>query len=322
MPIESGRNADGDLVWVANPFTAVVTYLTDIHLKSNGYQEPRAIPAESGVDLRALQAACAFCPGNEALTTQEVLRHPDRGRGPWQIRAFYNLFPRIPIACTGGRNESYVLVETPNHFRGDARHPDHLVHSAMLAPDRFRAIMRAAAQLSKIAFDNPAVAGVVVRKNQGRESGASQPHPHTQVIGADRIFPPVARECEVLASDPGTFHAIVEFVGREGFTIAERDGCQLYFSPFGVFPRCYEVIDLESWGHLHEIDGDRLDHFADMLREGLVHLGDLSLDYEVHADPRIPLHAHIHARHYPYSNIAGTLNLPTGVLRKGFQRRD
>jgi galactose-1-phosphate uridylyltransferase len=186
----------------------------------------------------------------------------------------------------------------------------------MLAPAEFRSIVRAAAAISRIAFDNPSIASVVVRKNQGRDSGASQPHPHTQVIGADRIVPPIAREREIVARDPATFHAMVELADREGFTIAERDGCHLYFSPFGVFPRCYEVVDLGASGHLFEIDADRLDRFADMLLQALTLLGDLPLDYEIHADPYLPLHAHVHARHYPYSNIAGTLNLPTGILRQ------
>ena len=35
---------------------------------------------------------------------------------PWAIRVFNNLFPRIPAALTGGRNESYVVVEDSRHF--------------------------------------------------------------------------------------------------------------------------------------------------------------------------------------------------------------
>jgi hypothetical protein len=317
MPIETGRTADGHLLWVANPFTGVVTYLTDIHRKRNGFvpPPPPPLPEVAPVDFAGLCAACAFCPGNEAMTTEEVLRYPQDPHAPWQIRAFYNLFPRIPVECTGGRSESYVLVETPEHFRDDAAHADGLVYTAMLSPERFRAVLRAAARISDLSFANPVVRSVVVRKNQGRESGASQPHPHTQVIGSDRILAPLAREHQVIDGDPALFRDLVELAKHEGFVIGERDELYLFFSPIGAFPRSYEVVDLAAQGRLGDIEPARLDAFADLLRQGLAILGDTPLDYEIHADRGLPLHAHINARQFPYSNIAGTLNLPSGLLR-------
>ncbi len=314
MSLEIGRTPDNHLLWVANPFTGVVTYLTDIHQKRTGFPPPSPEPEPPAADLDAIREHCVFCPGNEKLTTKEVLRRPTADGTPWQIRACYNLFPRIPSECTGGKNESYVLVETPEHFREDATQPDHLVYSAMLPPDRFRAVLDAAVELSKITLANPTIESVVVRKNQGRESGASQPHPHTQVIGGNRPLPPIARETAVLARDPAIFRELVDLADREGFLVTENNGCFLYFSPIGVFPRSYEVVDLDSYGRLDEIDPARLGIFAELLRQGLAILGNAPLDYEIHADRGLPLHAHIHSRHFPYSNIAGTLNLPTGLL--------
>jgi len=39
----------------------------------------------------------------------------------------------------------------------------------------------------------------------------------------------------------------------------------------------------------------------------------LPLDYEIHDGPLVPFHAHVSARHFPYSNIGGTLNLPANM---------
>jgi galactose-1-phosphate uridylyltransferase len=315
MPIDLGRASNGQLLWVTNPFTGVVTYLTDIHRKRIGFhstEDEADVPASV---LTRLRAHCPFCPGNEALTTEEVLRYPPEPNREWRIRGFYNLFPRIPEECTGGRNESYVLVETPDHFRSDASHHEHLVHSAMLSVEQFREIFRAASEIAGKAMSNPSIVSVVLRKNQGRDSGASQPHPHSQVIGGHRPFAPIARECEVLTEDPNLFEELIELARHEGFLLEERDGCYLYFSPIGKFPRCYEVVDLETRQRLDRIAPARLEIFADLVHKALVELGDTPMDYEIHADPGIPLHAHIHARHFPYSNIAGTLNLPTGLLR-------
>ena len=44
-------------------------------------------------------------------------------------------------------------------------------------------------------------------------------------------------------------------------------------------------------------------------------LGPLPLDYEIHQGGGLPLHAHLNGRLYPYSNVAGTLNLPSQLVQ-------
>ncbi len=315
MPLEVQRTENGELLSVVNPFTGVVTYLTDIHLKRSGFKKHHPPPsAEATAALARTLSTCPFCPGNEHLTTAEVWRFPS-APDPWSLRAFYNLFPRLPVHCTAGKNESYVLVDTPEHYQANATSPVDLAYSALLPEQDFRRLLAAAVDIARLSFQNPAVSSVVIRKNQGYESGASQPHPHTQIIGSDRVFQPILREKEVLASAPALWQDILDLVRAEGFLIEENDGCFLYFCPFGTFPRSYEIVDTRSFGRLDEIDTSRLDLFADLLRKALVILGDIPLDYEIHADSGLPLHAHINARHFAYSNIAGTLNLPTGLAR-------
>jgi len=325
------RKADGRLIWVRNPFTGAVTYFTEIHRKQSGFQRRAMASASQAPDWDAAQAArlaeldaarrdCPFCPGNEEQTTAEILRvtpHAVEGctptDSPWLIRAFTNLFPRIPEVCTGGRNESYVVVEDPRHFADGARHHEELLYTALLPLNQFRAILRADVAVAQIAYSNPAVQAVLIRKNQGRESGASQPHLHNQVIGADQLFAPIAQERIRLAQQPRLWRDILAFVADEGFLIAERDGCFLYFCPFGLFPRSYEIVCPDVDGRLTDVPQLIVDTFAALLHEALGLLGPLPLDYEIHDAEGIPLHAHICARHYPYSNIGGTLNLPSDL---------
>ncbi|MEO8603751.1 MAG: DUF4921 family protein [bacterium] len=329
MPLQYGR-VDGRLVWVRNPFTGAVTYFTDVHKKQSGFARRRqSAPASQPPDWQAAEAArlaeleaarrdCPFCPGNEAMTTAEVMRVTAGEVGvanpsPWLIRAFRNLYPRVPEVCTGGRNESYVVVEDPRHFADGARHHDELLYTALLPRQQFRAVIRADVAMARLAYQNAAVEAVLLRKNQGRESGASQPHLHNQVIGCDQPFPPIVVEHTALQREPQLWREIIAFVEAEGFVVAARDGCVLYFCPFGVFPRSYEVVCLEAVGRITELPETVLDSFADLLHEGLSILGPLPLDYEVHDGAGIPLHAHICARHFPYSNIGGTLNLPSDL---------
>ena len=86
------------------------------------------------------------------------------------------------------------MVEDPRHFADGARHHDELLYTALLPLAQFRAILHADIAVARLAYRNPAVQAVLIRKNQGRESGASQPHLHNQVIGADQPFPPVVQE--------------------------------------------------------------------------------------------------------------------------------
>jgi UDPglucose--hexose-1-phosphate uridylyltransferase len=331
MPLEYRRDGDR-LLWVRNPFTGTVTYFTDIHRKQSGFRRSAAVSpatplpdwdaAEANrlAELEAARRDCPFCPGNEDQTTAELLRVLPAAiadaaptTSPWLIRAFTNLFPRIPEACTGGRNESYVVVEDPRHFADDARHQEELLYTALLPLSQFRAVLHADIAVAHLAYSNPTVEAVLIRKNQGRESGASQPHLHNQVIGSDQPFAPVRQERERLVAEPSLWRSILDFVAAERFLIEERDGCILYFCPFGVFPRSYEVVCPQFEGRITEMPAALVDSFAALVLEALRLLGPLPLDYEIHDGPGVPLHAHVCARYYPYSNIGGTLNLPSDL---------
>ena len=333
MPVEF-REEQGQLVWVRNPFTGTVTYFTDLYKKPNGFRDNfpprRALAAKAtGIsqqetsrlgDLEAAQAKCTFCPGNEHLTEEEVLRIPavggpetTRSANPWLIRVFYNIVPRIPESCTGGRNESYVVVEDPRHFATDAMDTDDLLCSSMLPVSQFQAVLRTAVTVARRSYENRAVQAVIIRKNQGRESGASQPHVHTQVIGSPEPLQPVELERARLAQEPGLVREILDFADSRGFVIARENGSALYFCPWGTFPSSYEVVCPDIWEPITEMAAEQLDSFASLLHEALGTFGSLPLDYEIHDGPGVPLHAHVNLRRFPYSNIGGTLNLPSIV---------
>lgn len=332
MAIEFRKDGD-QLVWVRNPFTRGITYFTHIHRKRSGFirraqeaalrsamPDPAAAEAQRRLELEQARRDCVFCPGNEDRTMEEVLRLgaaevlPERSCAGWLIRAVYNIVPRLPECCTGGRNESYVVVEDPRHFADDARGHEDVLYTAMLPPAQFRALLRAAVEVMRRAYRNPSVGAVLIRKNQGRESGASQPHLHCQVIGSDLPFPPVEIEAAALAAQPALWDEIIAFIEGEGFLLERRDGWVSYFCPFGTFPRSYDIVCPTYRGRLIDLPAAQLDVLADLLLDVLRVLGPLPLDYEIHDGLGVPLHAHVNARHFPYSNIGGTLNLPSTLL--------
>jgi len=331
MPIEYRKEKD-ELVWVRNPFTGSVTYFTHVHKKRSGFPrhmqspagpptlDPSAYEAQLRAELEAAKRSCPFCPGNEDQTPEAIWEvpvrqvFPDRHDDSWLIRAFPNLIPRIPECCTGGRNESYVVIEDPRHFADGAQGHDDLLYTGLLPLEQFQMLLMADLEVARLAHANPSVGAVLIRKNQGRGSGASQPHVHNQVIGSDLPFAVVARECEVTTQAPRLWHEIVDFARDHGFFLEERDGCCVYFCPFGTFPRSYEVVCLDDWVRAVDLPARRWKVFASLLYSVLKILGPIPLDYEIHDGPGVPLHAHINARHFAYSNIGGTLNLPSNLV--------
>ena len=336
MSIEYGMK-DGAVLWIRNPFTGNVTYFNNIHRKPHAYRHltkpQQAAPATPSrvpnydlrADLRRVQDACVFCPGNEAMTMEEVMRvtygdmqpgvAPPNGSRPddWAIRVVRNIVPRIPEACTGGRNESYVIIEDARHFLPGAADLTDLMWSGALSTAQYYHVLRTTAEVVRQAMDNPAVKSVLIRKHQGQESGASQPHIHTQAIGADRIFPDVEQEMAVTARDPDVWQESVDLMRCFGFHLHESDGIVAQWSPFGKFGRHFEVIALDDRQPLHKIPDERLRLFARQLHRLLRALETAPHDLELHHGDGIPLHVHVNGRRYVYANFAGTLNAPADL---------
>jgi galactose-1-phosphate uridylyltransferase len=342
MPVLYQR-VNGQVVWIRNPFTGTHTYFNNIHKKVFAFrgqkpmfgplrpQPPQAqMPWSSDVVSQMAQEAarCFFCPGHEEQTTAELFRVTygeiftldgiPSGVAPddWAIRVFRNLIPRIPEECTGGRNESYVIVEDARHFMVNAQSPRDLQWSGALPVQQFVALLKANVRIVRLAYANETVGSVLIRKNQGPESGASQPHIHNQVIASHALFPDIEAEMQVTAREPYIWTECAEVFHREGWIIDEDEALVTCWSPFGKFPRCFDVIDLAHWGPLTAMPDDVIERFARALHQVLVLCGPYALDYEVHQGEGIPLHVHVNSRQFTYSNIGGTLNLPNDLTEK------
>jgi galactose-1-phosphate uridylyltransferase len=342
MPVLYQR-VNGQVVWIRNPFTGTHTYFNNIHKKIFAFRGQRPMfsasrprppepqnPLSPDLVMQMVQeeARCLFCPGREHQTTAELFRVTygeifdvaDMPTGvaadDWAIRSFRNLIPRIPEECTGGRNESYVIVEDARHFMVNARSLRDLQWSGALPVKQFVALLKANVRIVHWAYANETVGSVLIRKNQGPESGASQPHLHNQVIASHALFPDIEAEVQVTAREPQIWAECAEFFHQEGWMIHEDEALVTCWNPFGKFPRCFDVIDLAHWGLLTAMPDDVIERFARALHQVLVLFGPSALDYEIHQGEGIPLHVHVNSRQFTYSNIGGTLNLPNDLMEK------
>ncbi len=330
MPIDC-EIRDGALVWIKSPFNGVISYVVDVRGKSfaftlGGREVVDPVGHLSADAIRRAAEVCPFCPGNEALTTKEIFRlTPDEIPGwtgarsasdaRWVVRVFHNLFPRIPAELTGNRNESYIVVEDSRHFNDAPRSSADLVCTGALGSEHFFRLMQADARVIRLALENQSVCSVVIRKNQGRESGASQAHLHQQIIGSPEPLPVLIAEAHAERENPHLWRELIALMDRLKLVIDRSDTVVSYASPIGAFPRSYDVVMPDSRGLMSELSDEQLRSFANAIYRILMILGPLPLDYEIHQGEGLPLHAHINARLYPYSNVAGTLNLPSTLLQ-------
>jgi len=131
---------------------------------------------------------CPFCKGHESMTPEEKGRI-EKEKGEWLIRWLPNKYPALDLSETGGiisdnqyfkARESYgvqeVIIETPDKRQMVDLSCEHI--STILRTYNHRI-----EELSKLKDINY----VLVFKNQGKESGASLVHSHSQVIGVEKI---------------------------------------------------------------------------------------------------------------------------------------
>lgn len=156
---------------------------------------PEPKPAEQ-------RTACAFCPGNEAMTPPETwaLRDAGRENGPgWRVRVVPNKFPMLgplgnpaPLGYAlrrlAGVGSHEVVVEVPDHGKGHrARTPRAWADLGLALQARLRALAA-----------DPRVQYVLAFKNAGQASGASLEHPHSQVLAMPVVPDRVRRELQGL----------------------------------------------------------------------------------------------------------------------------
>jgi UDPglucose--hexose-1-phosphate uridylyltransferase len=134
--------------------------------------------------LRAFEAGCPFCPGNEAQTPEEQFRVPAQGGG-WLVRSVPNRFAALTPeghvhrhvngfrTFLDGVGLHEVIVETPAHDMTMAKLPVSHVEQILHAyGNRIRAF-----------YKDRRIEHVILFKNYGEAAGTSLIHPHSQIVG-------------------------------------------------------------------------------------------------------------------------------------------
>jgi UDPglucose--hexose-1-phosphate uridylyltransferase len=160
-----------------------------------------------GLDAPAPDAArsgCPFCEGNEAETMAEVFALRPSGSVPngpgWTVRVVPNKYPALrsplpalpsvlpPYEETPGRGYHEVVIDAPDHRR--------LSEFSVAQLEIVLSVYRSRIEwLSR----QPGVESIWMFRNDGRAAGASQEHPHTQILALPLVPDRLRREIAAAA---------------------------------------------------------------------------------------------------------------------------
>jgi UDPglucose--hexose-1-phosphate uridylyltransferase len=144
---------------------------------------------------------CPFCPGNEDQTPEPVLVIPRSGVNyEWDVRVVPNRFAaltmnenKFPVSQGSltrgmpGLGVHEVIIENPSHNTTIAMMSYHQVENPLLAyQQRYNTLK-----------NDPQIKSITIFKNNGRESGTSLAHPHSQLIATPIITPYYHRRFDV-----------------------------------------------------------------------------------------------------------------------------
>ena len=140
-------------------------------------------PIELATPKIEIPKNCPFCPGHEEMSPKEIFSVKINGK--WVTRVVPNLYKAVAIENnfdfdTDGMNERFggfgaheIIIDTPKHTASFSNMDLIEIYYFL------KTIKQRVMDLKKdkrIVFLN-------IFKNKGLKAGASQPHPHTQIIG-------------------------------------------------------------------------------------------------------------------------------------------
>ncbi|MBT3219602.1 MAG: hypothetical protein HN348_10970 [Proteobacteria bacterium] len=214
-------------------------------------------------------AQCPFCPGNEH-TTPPTIEQIDRD-GEWSVRAFANKYPALGIEGALERRNGLgtrmrgvgaheVIVETRRHELRLCDHPQQMGDGLELARRRM-ADLRNDSRFHCFSWF----------RNVGPEAGATQSHPHAQLI-ATPVVPDYLEHMVKRGSDhqwlsnKELMDSVIELERDDGRRILWEGERLIAFCPFAPMA-AFEVwfVPLQSAPHFMEADGQQIDELAEAM---------------------------------------------------------
>ncbi|MFZ0320460.1 MAG: galactose-1-phosphate uridylyltransferase [Candidatus Sulfotelmatobacter sp.] len=132
---------------------------------------------------------CPFCPGNESKAPTEIMRFPAGGSEPWAVRVVPNKFAALSseVQPTRGHQDVWRRIEGFGFHEVIVESPDHSCYMALMPDAQVASILRVYKERYNLLSMDRRINHVTIFKNHGLDAGASQQHPHSQLIATPVI---------------------------------------------------------------------------------------------------------------------------------------
>ncbi len=242
---------------------------------------------------------CPFCEGHEEMTPPEIyaIRENPHHKSGWSVRVVPNLYKAVQIELEDyskmdgmfesrpGVGAHEIVIDTPCH---DCRlaHLDSIQIGEWLSAISVR--------IADLRNDKRLI-HISVFKNHGENAGATQPHPHTQIIALP-IEP--HNTLRLMEKDfqyyrrhgRGKVEDILENERNEGKRIIAKKGDFVAFCPFASsFPFEVMIAPTRTLSSLDELNRDDIVHLSELLKNVFmrldVQLGDFNYNLAFNMAP-------------------------------------
>ncbi|MEM0142794.1 MAG: DUF4931 domain-containing protein [Candidatus Parvarchaeum sp.] len=171
---------------------------------------------------------CPFEYGNEKLNT--TIKFVGE---PWKLRLMYNKYPIVNEDVTPYKSSdffikyanyghSYVIIDTPHHMQKFHEIEDDLLEKWL----------KLAAETEELAYSDKKIKYVYTFRNNGKISGGSLYHPHTQIIGFTFVLPIIKQELEIIRKNSGKC-VLESALKKEEERILMQDENAIALAPYG-----------------------------------------------------------------------------------------
>ena len=268
-------------------------------LASNRVKRPRDfMKKRQKRSLPPYQPSCPFCPGNEYLCPEEILRYPAKEGSGWRVRVITNKYPALVpqgspqqsgeagfFTKMNGVGAHDVIVETPVHNRFIPLMEDQEVEELLTVyRERYN-------QLSR----DPGVKVIIIFKNHGEAAGTSLIHPHSQLVATPIVPAELRQQFEVAIAHYNNtgrclYQDIIDHELRAGERIVMDTEGFVVFHPFASrMPFETWVVPKKGQASFGNVPTKDLASLAQVLRITLLKLylslNDPDFNYVIHTAP-------------------------------------
>ena len=219
---------------------------------------------------------CPLCQINEPIILE--LLNPEKNH--WQTRVLLNKFPVLTLHPTIERHHEGIYLKMPGYGRHELiiESPLHELHIATMSVAQIEIIIETYHRRYLALMANPQHMMVSIFRNHGKSSGASLPHPHSQII-ATAIVPHNHRSQEEIAQryfdqwGRCLYCDILSFEHKEGQRMVAENNSFLAFVPFAAeVPYEIWLIPKRHQADFGSISPEEKTDFALLLKNVLVKL--------------------------------------------------